>query len=396
MKFLVNRLHCGQIPLLWHFINATVSDFVAMENTKLSPAQRGYRMPAEWEPHKATWLAYPFDAQENGSKHRHWPNGVFHRKKIERLWADMARHLAPAETVHILVKNAEARERLYRTFNDVSDGLTNHPNIAVHTVPYDWSWMRDSGGIFLVNDRTGERCITDWKFNGWGKEPWQLESALDDRVPEHMAQIANVQRYQMSFVLEGGSIDVNGTGSLLTTEECLLNKNRLLPGESPRTQDSMDRVLEENLGVQNVLWLERGIGGDDTSGHIDDLTRFVAEDTVITMVAPRSFGSDHYALRANLKRLKDMRNEQGSQLSIIEVELPKPASLWGQKLPMSYANFYIGNGVVLVPVFNDPNDAKALGALQQAFPDRRIIGIYAKDFVWGLGTFHCSTQQEPA
>ncbi|MDO8648206.1 MAG: agmatine deiminase family protein [Candidatus Peregrinibacteria bacterium] len=361
-----------------------------------SLTERGYRMPAEWEPHEATWLAYPFDPGSRRDAHRHWPNGVFKRRGIEEQWADMARSLAPSEAVNIIVRNIEAWGRLHKVFNQVSAGLAEHRNVRTHFVANNWSWIRDTGGIFLVNDQTGERCITDWAFNGWGKEPWKSECDLDNQVPFQMAKIAGVERHTIAQVLEGGSIDVNGTGSLLTTEECLLNENRLLPGEQRRTKEDVERTLCENLGVENVLWLERGIGGDDTSGHIDDLTRFVSRDTVITMVAPRSSGEDHRVLKRNLQRLEAMRNERGRQLSVIEVPLPKPDSLWGLQLPMSYANFYIGNDVVLAPVFNDPNDAKALGALQQAFPDRRIIDLYAKDLVWGLGTYHCSTQQEPA
>lgn len=352
-------------------------------------------MPAEWEPHRATWLAYPYDPKSPGG-HRHWPNGVFCRTHIEQQWAHMARHLILSEIVNIIVRNETVRKRLRQVFDAVSAGLAEHPNVRIHTVPNNWSWIRDTGGIFLVNNQTSERLLTDWEFNGWGKEPWRSECALDNQVPTAMARIANVERHAISQVLEGGSIDVNGTGSLLTTEECLLNENRLIAGQRARTREALERTLCEKLGVSNVLWLERGIGGDDTSGHIDDLTRFVSRDTVITMVAPKSSGRDHKVLRNNLERLTRMRDERGRQLTVIEVPLPKPDSLWGLQLPMSYANFYIGNAVVLAPVFNDRNDASALGALQRAFPDRQIIDLYGKDLVWGLGTYHCSTQQEPA
>ncbi|TSC59011.1 MAG: agmatine deiminase [Candidatus Peregrinibacteria bacterium Greene0416_19] len=353
-------------------------------------------MPAEWERHEATWLAYPFDSQSPAGAHRHWPRGVFRSRQIEKQWAHMTRHLTTAEVVNILVANGEVRDRLRRVFDEVSSGLADHPHVRLHTVPSNWSWIRDTGGIFLVNNETGERMITHWAFNGWGKEPWRSECSLDRKVPLAMSRIASVERRRIGCVLEGGSIDVNGTGSLLTTEECLLHENRLLPGQRKRTRDRMEELLCGNLGVRNVLWLHRGIGGDDTSGHVDDLTRFVSRDTVLTMVAPRLHGQDHVVLRENLKRLERMRDERGRQLTIMEVPLPKPDSLWGQMLPMSYANFYIGNNVVLAPVFGDPNDAKALGALQAAFPDRMIVDLYAKDLVWGLGTYHCSTQQEPA
>ena len=350
------------------------------------PRELGYRMPAEWEPHEATWLAWPHNPED-------WP-GKF--SAIPWLYAEIVRLLAAQERVHIAVEDAKATQRVTGILERAGAKLDN---VSLHAWPTDRSWTRDTGPIF-IRDGAGRVAITDWHFNGWAKyDNW----TLDDQLPGRAAKLLKMPGWQPSIqsekgakrrlVLEGGSIDVNGAGALLTTEECLLSEvQQRNPGVS---REQLERALHDYLGVEQVIWLGNGIAGDDTHGHVDDITRFVGRETILTAVEANSADPNHKPLAENLARLKAARTLRGKQYTIVELPMPRPVVFRGQRLPASYANFYIANGLVLMPTFHDPNDRVALNVLAEVFPDREVIGIHAVDLVWGLGTLHCMTQQQP-
>nr|WP_320131671.1 agmatine deiminase family protein [uncultured Holophaga sp.] len=339
------------------------------------------RMPAEWEPHAATWLAWPHNAQD-------WP-GKF--AAIQWVYADIIRHLSRRERVELLVQDevaaAKARKVLKRAhaLND---------QVRLHTVPTDRIWMRDSGCSFV--EAAGKLQGISWQFNAWAKYPdWQRDrevNAAMNRIAESQALPATHRG--LPVVLEGGSIDVNGQGVLLTTEECLLSE--VQQRNAGFTKTEYEQVFAEHLGIRKVIWLDRGVEGDDTHGHVDDITRFVSPDTIITVVEPDPADPNHAPLAENLRRLKTERNLDGSPFRIVELPLPSPVSFEGRRLPASYGNFYIANGLVLVPTFNDPRDRLALNLLADLFPDREVVGIHSGDFIWGFGAMHCMTQQQPA
>ncbi len=351
-----------------------------------TPAQLGFQMPAEWERHEATWLAWPHNPED-------WP-GKF--QSIPWLYAEIVRLLARNERVHLVVQNATAESRVKTILNRAGANLDQ---VSFHRWPTNRVWSRDSGPIFVRNAK-GSIAITNWRFNAWAKyNDWQL----DDRLPARAAKLLNlpaweptieVARKPYRLVLEGGSIDTNGQGTLITTEECLLSEvQQRNPGVS---REQLERAFHDYLGIEQVLWLNKGIAGDDTHGHVDDITRFVAPETIITAIEPDTTDYNHAPLAENIARLKAARTPQGKQYTIVELPLPRPVIFRGQRLPASYANFYIANGAVLVPTFHDPNDRIALNILAKVFPDREVIGIHAVDLVWGLGTLHCMTQQQPA
>jgi agmatine deiminase len=353
-----------------------------------TPRSLGYRMPAEWEPHQATWIAWPHNRTD-------WP-GKF--EPIPWVYAEMVRHLSKVETVNIIVNGAaektKAREVLLRSTISLA-------NVKFHLWPTNRVWTRDSGPIFLVREsRTSRLALTDWRFNAWAKYGnWQL----DKRLPQRIAQKLNMRAFTPAIprhgkphhvVLEGGSIDVNGRGLMLTTEECLLS--RVQQRNACLTQKDLEQIFADYLAVEKVIWLDRGIAGDDTHGHVDDIARFVARDTVLAAVEPNRGDKNHAPLKENLRRLRAARDLKGRKLQVIELPLPHPVVFQNQRLPASYANFYIANNLVLVPTFNDPNDRIALNVLAGVFPQREIVGIYCGDFIWGLGAIHCATQQQPA
>ena len=353
-----------------------------------TPHELGFRMPAEWEPHEATWLAWPHNRED-------WP-GKF--QPIPWVYAEIVRNLARVERVRILVLN-EAQEKaarrvLKRTGADLDQ-------IDFFHWPTDRVWTRDSGPIFVKNNRTGETAITDWHFNGWAKySNWKNDDLLPDRAARELKKqlwqpVANSSDGKSHrIVLEGGSVDVNGRGTLITTEECLLSD---VQARNPGViREQLEACFHEYLGITNVIWLDRGIVGDDTHGHVDDITRFVAPNRIITCIEPNASDPNHEILDDNLQRLKKARLEDDTHPEIVELPMPAPVNFDGQRLPASYANFLIANGIVLVPVFNDPNDRIALNILAEAMPGRSIIPIYCGDFVWGLGTIHCASQQQPA
>jgi agmatine deiminase len=387
------------------------------------------RMPAEWEPHAATWLAWPH-------YHGDWP-GKF--EPIPWVYTEIVRNLSRHERLELIVNDAAAERRVRKllTRADVALG-----NVRFHRWPTNRVWLRDSGCIFVVGqtpgsawphsrepalslpkgrlspqeDREGHdfsRADQDakkiralapagsllankFRFNAWAKySNWRQ----DDKIGSLMASLAGVPEvrplaHNIRVVLEGGSIDVNGRGTILTTEECLLSKvQQRNPGMSRK---NYEKIFADYLGAAHTIWLGRGIAGDDTHGHVDDLARFVAPDTVVTVVENNSRDINHKPLRENLRRLRATRDQDGKPLNVVELPMPRPVIFEQRRLPASYANFYIANGVVLAPVFNDPNDRIALNTLAELFPTREIVPIYSGDLVWGLGTMHCMTQQQPA
>ena len=341
-----------------------------------------FRMPAEWAPHTATWIAWPHNPED-------WPNKF---QPIPWVYCEIVRHLSSVEDVHILVNDEAAEKRAYSMLRRQGANLGR---LHFHRWRTDRVWLRDSGPIFVKNP-AGELAITNWKFNAWAKyDNWHN----DDMIPQHVSELYGMRSAQpvvngTRLVLEGGSIDTNGEGILLTTEECLLSDvQQRNPGVS---REQLEKAFAEYLGIERVIWLNRGCAGDDTHGHVDDITRFVAANTILTCVEPNTADENHLPLAENLDRLRSARNLQGEPFHIRTLPMPAPVVFEGQRLPASYANFYIANGLVLVPTFNDPNDRVALNMLAECFPDRTVTGIHCTDFIWGLGALHCMTQQEPA
>jgi len=337
-------------------------------------------MPAEWEPHSATWLAWPHYRED-------WP-GKF--ETIPWVYAEIIRNLARHERVELIVNDAASERRARKTLTQ-ANALS--ANLRFHRWPTNRVWTRDSGCTF-VKAPSEFRAVT-WRFNAWAKYP---NYQHDEKIGALMAKTAGADAVQPSFgnkrvVLEGGSIDVNGQGSLLTTEECLLSKTQQRNPGMKRAD--YERVFKDHLGIQNVIWLNSGIAGDDTHGHVDDITRFVSPDTVVTAVESDPGDPNYEPLRENIRRLRAATDQDGKSLAIIELPMPAPVVFEGRRLPASYANFYIANGLVLSPVFNDPNDRVALDILADLFPDREIVGIYCGDLIWGFGAIHCMTQQQP-
>jgi agmatine deiminase len=354
---------------------------MSQENSAV-PAQLGYVMPAEWMPHRATWVAWPHQRDD-------WPDKF---EPIPWVYGEIVRHLTASEEVCILVDNAEGQ----RLAESVLDQLSlNRNRTHFWLIPTDRVWTRDYGPQFLLDD-TGSSALVDFAFNAWAKyDNWQRDNQVCRQINDKLRRrIWQPEVDGKRVVLEGGSIEVNGSGLLLTTEECLLSKvQERNPGFG---KDDYERLFADYLGVRKVLWLNRGIAGDDTHGHIDDLARFVAPGTVVTVVEGDKGDVNYDPLQENLERLRGMTDVEGKPLEIHT--LPMPAPLWfaGQRLPASYANFYIANNRILVPTFNDANDRRALNVLAELFPDRDVVGIHAVDLVWGLGTLHCLTQQQPA
>ena len=358
-----------------------------MNEAKKTPRALGYRMPAEWEPHEATWLAWPRNPKD-------WP-GKF--SSIPWLYAEIVRLLAARERVHLIVENATTQQR---ATGMLERACANLDQVSFHRWPTDRSWTRDTGPIFVKNT-AGQLALTHWKFNGWAKyDDWRLDDQLPGRVTELLGlpswepSIQNQDGTSYRLVLEGGSIDTNGEGILLTTEECLLSEvQQRNPGVS---REQLERAFHDYLGIDQVVWLNRGVAGDDTHGHVDDITRFVNPSTIVTAVEPNTNDPNHEPLAENLARLKAACTANGKQFTLVELPLPRPVVFRGQRLPASYANFYLANGLVLVPTFHDPNDRIALNILADVFKDRDVIGIHCVDLIWGLGALHCMTQQQPA
>jgi agmatine deiminase len=335
-------------------------------------------MPAEWAPHRGTWLSWPH-------KEASWP-GKF--GPVPRIFARMVRHLADQEEVHINVAGSGMEQEVRRLLADEGAGSGN---VCFHHNPTNDAWCRDHGPIFLQRHGPAgtEQAVVDWKFNAWGDKypPYDL----DDVIPTRVAEEYGLPVFHPGIVLEGGSIEVNGRGTLLTTESCLLNPNR----NPALDRDAIEGYLRAYLGAHHILWLGDGIAGDDTDGHIDDLTRFVDEGTVVTVVEDDPADENYEPLQANLERLRRMRDQDGRPLEVVPLPMPRALYHEGQRLPASYANFYIANGTVLLPTYDPERDDEARSTLQRLFPDREVIGIDCTDLVWGLGAFHCVSQQWP-
>ncbi len=348
-----------------------------------SPAAAGWRTPAEWERHHATWLTWPRR------------EGISFPEKYEAVpavYAALIRELVRGEQVSVNVWDAGMESWVRGLLDRHGVPLAN---VAFHAFPAYEPWCRDHGPIFLVRDTPGpagrrERAVVDWDYNAWGGKYPPCD--LDDAVPRHVARLRALPLFTPGMVLEGGAIDVNGRGSLLTTESCLLNPNR-----NPNlTRTEIEQRLRDYLGVTQILWLGEGIAGDDTDGHVDDLTRFVDPTSVVTVVEQDPADDNFAPLQDNLRRLQLMKTEAGTPLRVIILPMPRRVEHNGQRLPASYANFYIANERVVVPTYRDPHDGSALEILRGVFPDRRVVGLDSTDLVWGLGSFHCITQQEPA
>ncbi len=349
--------------------------------TNSTPHALGFKMPAEWETHEATWLGWPHELTD-------WP-GKF--SPIPWAFAEIVRHLSRFERVYLLVENRDAETRVR---NILKKAGANLEAVDFFQVPTDRGWMRDSGPICVKND-AGEVAYTNWRFNGWAKYDNHKKDALvvaaaNKKLKRRVWQPMHKGR---RVVLEGGSIDVNGRGTLLTTEECLLSETQERnPGF---TREDYVEVFKNYFGVTNVLWLKNGIAGDDTHGHVDDLSRFVDPTTVVTIAEDDPKDANYAPLQENLSLLKSMKDQGGKPLRVETLPMPSPVYFDGQRLPASYANFYIANKIVIVPTFNDPNDRIALTTLARLFPAREVVGIACRDLVLGLGTLHCMTQQQP-
>ncbi len=360
-----------------------------MEQT---PVSLGYRMPAEWEPHAATWIAWPHN-------HDDWP-GKF--APVPWVYTEIVRYLSRVEKVHIVVGGGTMKRRVSDQLDRVG---VNLEAVEFFKAATDRVWLRDSAPTFIVNNQPSSTeldsvGLVGWKFNGWAK---YNNHHRDARLPRKIERWLSLRRWspqveqggeRVRVVMEGGAIDVNGRGTLLTTEECLLGEVQARNPGLDRA--ALEKIFADYLGVRHVVWLGRGIDGDDTHGHVDDLARFVDPQTVVTVVEPRADDPNHEQLQENLRRLTEAHDQDGQPLRVVELPMPRPVIFDGQRLPASYANFYIANGLVLVPTFNDPADRIALDTLTGLFPDREVVGIHCIDLVLGLGTLHCLSQQQPA
>ncbi len=337
-------------------------------------------MPAEWETHVGTWFSWPR------------PEGISFPDKYDTVppvYAELIKHLVKVEDVNINVWHAEMEAWVRGLLKDNGTPLER---VKFHHFPAYEPWCRDHGPIFLVRDQSGkhERAIVDWAYNAWGGKypPYDL----DDAVPQHVAKLRGLPLFSPGIVMEGGALELNGKGTLLTTEACLLNPNR----NPDLSKEQIEQYLKDYLGVTNILWLGDGIVGDDTDGHVDDLTRFVNPTTVVTIVEEDPQDENYHLLQENLKRLQTMKDQDGRPLRVVELPMPGLVEFDGQRLPASYANFYIANGIVLVPTYRHKNDQKAIDVLQREMPGHKVIGVDSTELIWGLGSFHCISQQEPA
>ena len=346
------------------------------------PSQYKFRIPAEWEKHEATWLGWPHNKED-------WP-GKF--TPIPWVYAEMVKRISAGEKVRIIVESEAHEKKAKSVLSSANVGLDN---VEFYQLKTDRGWMRDSGPAFVKNKK--EIALVNFLFNGWAKYP---NHKLDEKLPGFISNQFKLTRFipehnSKQVLLEGGSIDINGKGTLITTEECLMEQQTQVRNPGFTKKDYAE-VFKKYLGIKNVLWLGKGIAGDDTHGHVDDLCRFVNENTVVLVNEENSTDENYYSLQENKERIKDFKLEDGSKLNVVELPMPEPVVFKGQRLPASYANFYISNAAVLVPTFNDPHDRIALGILSELFTDRPVIGIHAVDLVWGLGTIHCLTHEQPA
>jgi agmatine deiminase len=342
------------------------------------PRDLGYWMPAEWTPHRATWLSWPHNQET-------WPAQL---ERVRDAWVQMILAVSPHEKVCLLVNDDPMQQDVTRRLKTAGVVMENVRLVKIPTIDV---WMRDYGPTFVVSNRTDDPlALNDWIFNGWGGKYKAYEQ--DDEVAKGIAELLGAPAFAHKLVLEGGAIEVNGAGICLTTEQCLLNKNR-----NPHlSRAEIEQFLRESLGVDQIIWLGDGVAGDDTDGHIDDIARFVNAKTIICAVEDDPRDANYTPLQENLERLRGARDAFGSRFDVITLPSPRPVICQGSRLPASYANFYIANEVVLVPIFHDPGDQRALGILGELFSTRKALGIRCTEVVAGLGAIHCVTQQEPA
>ncbi len=344
---------------------------------QLTPKQLGYFFPAEWHPHTATWLSWPH-------KEASWPGKI---NTIFEPYCKFIKAITEGEKVCINVANDNMK-------NSAIEHLLQHSinlnKIEFYTHPTNDAWCRDHGPAFIINQKENKKAIIDWNYNAWGNKypPYDL----DDIIPTLIGEKLQLQVFKPNIIMEGGSVDFNGAGTLITSTACLLNPNR-----NPQfNQSEIENYLSNYYGVNQILWVDEGIIGDDTDGHIDDTVRFINEDTVLAAVEENLTDDNYFLLQKNLKQLQQMRLLNGKQLNIIELPMPSNPIVWeNQRLPASYANFYIANAIVAVPTYRDMNDDKALSIIERCFPNKKVIGIDSTDVIWGLGSWHCLSQQEP-
>jgi agmatine deiminase len=343
-----------------------------------TPSALGYSMPAEWGPHRATWLSWPHNQET-------WPTLL---ERVREIWIQMIRALAPYERVQLLVDDESSEREVMARLQSAGASLENVTVLRIPTVDV---WMRDYGPTFITRHSVDRPlACNDWIFNGWGGKYPAYEQ--DDQVARAIAPLLGIPVFDHDIVLEGGSIEVNGAGTCMTTEQCLLNRNR-----NPQlTRSEIEQRLKAALGVRHLIWLGEGIAGDDTDGHIDDIARFVDPTTVVCAVEANARDANYRALEENFERLQRARDQDGQKLEVVRLPCPAAIAHDDARLPASYANFYIANELVLVPIFDDPNDAAALGILQELFVNRKVLGLRCNEVVGGLGAIHCVTQQEPA
>lgn len=348
------------------------------------PAGRGFRMPAEWEPHSGTWLSWPHNPGT-------WNESVL--PKVEQTYLAIIQALAPGETVHILVNDPASLERV--KVKIAKTGVSTN-SLLFYVIPTNDAWIRDYGPNFLVSGYADDRqiAINNWRFNSWG-ERWNLKEneydwEIDNQAGNKIAHTLLLPTFSPDIVLEGGAIDVNGLGTCLSTQSCLLNTNR----NGGLNRETMENILKNYLGVKKVIWLQGEIEGDDTGGHIDNLARFVSPTTIVCAYDENA--SSSYGLNNNFQTLKSENDQDGNPLNVIRLPMPEPVMAGTTRLPASYANFYIGNKTVLLPVFNGPNDRKAETVLQEVFPDRKVVPLPCRELLMGFGGLHCITQQQPA
>lgn len=349
--------------------------------SKVKSQKSKVRIPAEFEKHEATWIGWPFNKED-------WP-GKF--QPIPWVYGEIVRYISRGEKVRIIVQSKSHQKKAEAVLNSVQADLDN---IEFYKLETDRNWLRDAGPQFVKNDKN-ETILINFKFNAWAKYD---NYKLDAKIPKMISKELNLKRVKASHndrevVLEGGSIDYNGTGTIITTEECLMDDKVQVRNKGFSKKD-YEEVFNKYLGATNVIWLGKGIAGDDTHGHVDDITRFVNHNTVVTVIEDNPNDANYNNLMENRERLYGARLEDGTKLNVVELPMPTPVIFKGERLPASYANFYISNYAVLVPTFNDHKDRIALGILSELFKDKPVIGIHAVDLVWGLGTLHCLTHEQ--
>ena len=344
---------------------------------KNTPKSLGYRMPAEWEEQEAVWLSWPHNKAT-------WPERI---EEVEQSCIGFIKALHTSQRINLLANSEESKLSITAKLNQAN---INPSKVFFHIIKNEDVWFRDYGPTFVINKNAKNKlAMVKWRFNAWGNK---YENLLpDNNVPYEMNKILSLKMFEPGIVMEGGSIEVNGAGTLLTTEQCLLNKNR-----NPKlSREEIEQCLSEYLGISKVLWLKKGIAGDDTDGHVDDIARFVNNSTIVCAFEENVEDENYQILKENYELLKAMAGQDGKKFSIVKIPMPGKVEIEGTRLPASYANFYIGNKAVVVPIFGHENDKKALSIIQRLFPRKKVIGVGCKTMVEGLGTLHCASQQQP-